>query len=398
MTRIEIAGGGGDADDGPVEGGGGESGRFEKRLAQETREAIVTVAGQPPRQAMCRHLCSDSIQCRPVLQLMRSIGVIALCAAVAGIGSGCADRQRDGVTLRLGHDQPVGHPYDLAATRFARGVEEASGGAIHVTVFPTAQLGDSPEQIEGLHLGTLDLALAAFSHASQYCTELGLFGAPYLFRDDRHFAAVFDGEIGEELDRACGKRYGLRLLSTLTSGERVLFNGRRPVERAADLSGLKVRVMGGEADALTWQAFGAIPVPMPYSEVYSALQAGVIDGAENEPVSILSNRFYEAARHIAQTRHLVLPMGLFISDRTLERLTDAQRTMIHDQARQAAAWQRTLMAERNAAALSEMQKLGVRLSQLDAEELRAKGQPVQDQVARKLQLHDLLAKVRAAGG
>lgn len=328
---------------------------------------------------------------------MRTITQITLLLSTLGL-AGCAG-QRDGTLLRLGHDQPSGHPYDLAATRFAENVEQASDGAIRVAVFPSAQLGDSPEQIEGLHLGTLDLALAAFSHASQFCPELGLFGAPYLFEDERHFAAVFDGPIGEELDRACGQRYGLRLLATLTSGDRVLFNGRRPVERSADLAGLKVRVMGGEADALTWQAFGAIPVPMPYSEVYSALQAGVIDGAENEPVSIVSNRFYETARHIAPTRHLVLPMGLFISDRTLDRLTEPQRTLVREQARRAADWQRTLMAERNAAALAEMQQRhGVRISKIDAAELRAIARPVQDRVAEKLALQDLLARVRAAGG
>jgi tripartite ATP-independent transporter DctP family solute receptor len=310
----------------------------------------------------------------------------------------CGGRQ-DGLALRLGHDQPAGHPYDLAAARFARGVESASGGRIHVAVYPAAQLGDSPEQIEGLHLGTLDLALAAFSHASQFCTELGLFGAPYLFGSERHFAAVFDGQIGADLDRACGRRYGLRLLATLTSGDRVLFNGRRAVERGADLAGLKVRVMSGEADALTWQAFGAIPVPMPYSEVYSALQAGVIDGAENEPVSIVSNRFYETAPHVALTRHLVLPMGLFIGDRTLDRLSEADRTMVREQARQAAQWQRALMTDRNAAALADMQqRYGVRVSQLDTAELREKARPVQERVAEQLQLQDLLAKVRAAGG
>jgi tripartite ATP-independent transporter DctP family solute receptor len=317
----------------------------------------------------------------------------------AGAMSACASRDPAAITLRLAHDQPTGHPYDLAATRFARSVEQASGGAVRVSVFPAAQLGDAPEQIEGLHLGTLDLALAAFSHASQFCTELGLFGAPYLFESERHFAAVFDGAIGDDLDRACNARYGVRLLSTLTSGDRVLFNGRRPVQRAADLAGLKVRVMGGEADALTWQAFGAIPVPMPYSEVYSALQAGVIDGAENEPVSIVSNRFYEAAGHIAPTRHLVLPMGLFISERTLSRLPEAQRSMLREQAREAAQWQRALMAERNAAALTEMQqRYGVRLSDLDPAELREKGRTVQDHVAATLQLQGLLAKVRAAGG
>jgi TRAP-type C4-dicarboxylate transport system substrate-binding protein len=156
--------------------------------------------------------------------------------------------------------------------------------------------------------------------------------------------------------------------------------------------------MGGEADALTWQAFGAIPVPMPYSEVYSALQAGVIDGAENEPVSVLTNRFYEAARHIAPTRHLVLPMGVFVSDRTLGRLPEAHRAVLHEQARQAARWQRDLMAERNAAALDEMRnRYGVAVSALDADVLRTQGRAIQDRVAGKLGVVDLLARVRAAG-
>ncbi|HSC26550.1 MAG TPA: TRAP transporter substrate-binding protein, partial [Vicinamibacterales bacterium] len=323
------------------------------------------------------------------MRAIQTIGLLGVCSAAAL--AGCAG-QRDGITLRLGHDQPSGHPYDLAASRFARTVEEASAGRIQVAVYPAAQLGDSPEQIEGLHLGSLDLALAAFSHASQFCAELGLFGAPYLFEDERHFAAVFDGEIGDELDRACGRRYGLRLLSTLTSGDRVFFNSRRAVERSADLAGLKVRVMGGEADALTWQAFGAIPVPMPYSEVYSALQAGVIDGAENEPVSIVSNRFYETARHIAPTRHLVLPMGLFISDRTLDRLPEGDRTIVRERAREIAVWQRALMTERNAAALAEMQqRYGIRVSPLDATDLRGKARPVQDRVAARLGVQSLLA-------
>lgn len=330
------------------------------------------------------------------MRLLPTFAAAAFCAALAATACGGG---RDGLALRLGHDQPNGHPYDLAAHRFARGVESASGGRIRVTVYSAAQLGDSPEQIEGLHLGTLDFALAAFSHASQFCPELGLFGAPYLFENEAHFAAVFDGDVGDELDRACGRRYRTRLLSTLTSGYRVLFNGRRAIDRGTDLVGLKVRVMSGEADALTWQAFGAIPVPMPYSEVYSALQAGVIDGAENEPVSIVSNRFYEPARHIALTRHLVLPMGLFISERRLERLSDADRTLVREQARAAAHWQRELMAERNAAALAEMQdQHGVRVSELEAAELRDRARPVQEQVAQTLQVQHLLAKVRAAGG
>jgi tripartite ATP-independent transporter DctP family solute receptor len=329
---------------------------------------------------------------------VRALAFVTMTASVAAIAA-CGHVRATGVRLRLGHDQPVGHPYDLAAQRFAQGVDEASHGAIHVEVFPSSQLGDSPEQIEGLHLGTLDLALSAFSHASQFCKELALFSAPYLFEDDQHFAAVFDGPIGDELDRHCNNRYRIRLLSTLTSGDRVFFNGRRAVDRMQDLSGMKVRVMGGEADALTWQAFGALPVPMPYSEVYSALQAGVIDGAENEPASILSNRFYETAPFIALTRHLVLPMGLFISERTLSRLSDNDRQIVRDQARLAAVWERAQMAARNAQALSEMQtRYGVTLSEVDTSPLRAAGRPIQDRVAATLHAEALLAEVRAAGG
>ena len=113
----------------------------------------------------------------------------------------------------------------------------------------------------------------------------------------------------------------------------------------------------------------------------------------------MSNRFYEAAGHIAPTRHLVLPMGLFVSDQTFTRLSEPQRALLRDQARRAAEWQRTYMAERNAAALAEMQqRYGVRISTLDAAELREKGRSVQDRVAEKLRLQELLAQVRAAGG
>ena len=317
-------------------------------------------------------------------------------AGAAWIALACASDGGE-YELRLGHDQTDGHPYDVAVDSFAARVARATNGAVQIRIFPAAQLGDSPEQIEGLRLGSLDLALAAFSHASQFCPEFGLFGAPFLFESDAHFAAVFDEEVGTILENACSGRYSVRLLSTFTSGYRLLFNGKRPVESPADLAGLKIRVMGGEADALTWQAFGAIPVPMPYSEVYSALQAGVIDGAENEAASILSNKFYETAPYFALTNHLVLPMGLFISDRTFERLPEAFRNVLREEARGIAMWERGLMAERNAQALREMQdRFGVRVSPLDAAQLRGRSIPIQDQVAARLGLQDLLRKVRDA--
>lgn len=323
-------------------------------------------------------------------------GLVGLLGAAATLAHGCA-REGGVHELRLGHDQTVNHPYHLAGERFEQRIGEVTEGAVRISVFPAAQLGDSPEQIEGLRLGTLDIALAAFSHVSQFCPEFGLFGAPFLFEDDAHFAAVFDGEVGRVLDAACGERYAVRLLATLTSGYRVLFNGTRPVTSASDLEGLKIRVMGGEADALTWQAFGALPVPMPYSEVYSALQAGVIDGAENEPASILANRFYEAAPYFAPTNHLVLPMGLFVGQRSLDGIPREYHPVLQREARAVAAWQRELMRDENARALAEMQeRFGVELSSIAQEALREGGAAIQDRVAENLGVTDLLERVRAA--
>lgn len=317
-------------------------------------------------------------------------------ALTVALGLGTAAMAQD-YTLRLGHDQSDGHPYDLGVERFAEAVSEATNGAVEIKIYPAGQLGDSAEQIEGLKIGTQDLALAAFSHASQFCKELGMFGAPFLFRDADHFAAVFNGPVADELDAACKDRYGIDLLSTFTSGYRLLFNGKRPVAGQDDLEGLKIRVMGGEADAMTWEVFGAIPAPMPYSEVYSALQAGVIDGAENEPASILANKFYEAAPYFTLTRHLVLPMGLFASDAALSKLPPEYQDIIRDEARKAAEWQWAFMADRNASALEEMkEKYGVTVAEVDPASFQSKGEPIQDQVAEKLGLTDLLAQIRAA--
>lgn len=307
-------------------------------------------------------------------------------------GSGAAKQ----TVLRLGHDQSDGHPYDLGVKQFAEALEKGSKGTIVVKIYPAAQLGNSPEQIEGLNLGTLDIALSAFSHVTGFVKELDLFGAPFLFETDAHFGNVFDGEIGTILDNACKEKYDIRLLSTFTSGYRMLFNGKKPIHSIDDFKGLKIRVMGGEANSLTWAVFGAIPAPMPYSEVYSALQAGVIDGAENEAVSVMMNKFYEPAPYFALTDHLVLPMGLFMSNKVLQKLPREYQDLIVREARKAAVWEREYITKRNASAIEEMQqKYKVTVTRPDKKALLERGRPIQDTMAAKLGLQDLLAKVRA---
>jgi len=330
-----------------------------------------------------------------------SVLVLLSFSFLISILSGCSDdipgKTESTYILKLAHDQTSGHPYDLGVKQFASAVEAATDGAVTIKIYPSAQLGDTAEQIEGLRMGVLDLSLAAFSHVSQFVSEFGLFGAPYLFEDEEHFANVFDGPVGKSLDAACREKYNIRLLCTFTSGYRLLFNRKRPVLSIDDLAGLKIRVMSGEADALTWKAYGAIPAPMPYSECYSALQAGVIDGAENEPVSILANKFYEPCPYFAVTDHLVLPMGLFMSEQTLKKLPSEYQQVIIEEAQKAAIWERDYITDQNQKAIEQMvADYGVEVTYPDKDELREKSIAVQELVSDKMDLSELLEQVKAA--
>ena len=304
------------------------------------------------------------------------------------------------MTLRLGTDQPVGHPYNLAAERFAEAVSERTDGEVAVKVYPGAVLGDTPDQMSGLNIGTLDMTLAAYSHASQFCPELALFTAPYLFNGPEDFAAVFDGPVADQLDEACNKRFGIHLLATFTSGFRNVFNSERPVNSPSDLHGMKIRVMSGDADALTWKTFGAIPAPIAYSELYSALQSGVVDAAENEPASMLDNRFYETAPYISLTGHLVLPLGLFIGDLAWNKVPAEYHDDIRKAARDAQHWEWGYMEETNAKALETMQaKYGVKVNEVaDEQAFIDRGKKVQEQVAQRLGAMELLAAIRKSVG
>lgn len=330
--------------------------------------------------------------------MARSLPVFLLLAAILVAGCAPSPRTDPGVfELRLAHNQPAGHPYDQGARRFAAGVREATNGKVIVKIYPSSQLGDTPEQLEGLLLGTLDFSVAATAYASEFVPEFGLFSAPFLFEDVDHFGAVFDGPAGSMLDSLAFARYRIRFIGTLSSGDRIFFNSKRVVDDLSDLSGLKVRVMSGRADALTWSAFGAIPTPMSYSELYSALQAGVIDGAENDPASILANRFYEATPYLSVTNHLVLPMGIFASDHTRRRVPPEIWDVVLQQAREAGAWQRNFMDETNRTALTAMQDdYGVTVSYPDRSPFVEKVESIQEQIAGELQATALLRHIRQA--
>lgn len=301
------------------------------------------------------------------------------------------------IRIRAGHDQPVGSMYDVGHTTFKKLVEERSQGRIKVEVFPAAQLGSEVAMIEGLRLGTIDVVVAHVANASTVVPELALFSVAYLFQDRDHFERVvsdprFQSRIAELV---ASKKLGISVIGYYAAGVRNVYSRRGPAATPDDLKGTKIRVMNNPVEARIWTTFGAIPTPMNFGEVYSSLQSGVIDAAENAPAVIESNKHYEAARNIILTEHQRSLSLLLMNEKKLAGLPADLRRVVLEAAVQAAVQERTTDAQLNAQAVDRMKAKGANVVVPDRAKFAALVGPIQDDVARDLKMTDVLELVRS---
>ncbi|HZO00221.1 MAG TPA: TRAP transporter substrate-binding protein, partial [Burkholderiales bacterium] len=183
------------------------------------------------------------------------------------------------ITLRMGHDQPVGSMYDEGHKMFKKLLEERSKGRIKADIFPAAQLGSEVAMVEGLRLGSIDVICANAPNAAAFIPELGLFSVAYLFKDLAHFERVVnDAAFAKRIDEIiAGKNIGIKRIGFYAAGVRNIYSRKGSVAGPDDLKGVKIRVQNNPIEVKVWRAFGAIPTPMNFGEVYQALQSGVLD-------------------------------------------------------------------------------------------------------------------------
>jgi len=242
--------------------------------------------------------------------------------------------------LKLGHIAEVSHPYAQGADHFAKLVAEKSGGDMEVQVFPSSQLGSQKDMTEGLIYGTIDMVLTGTADLGQFQPKMSLFDLPFLFKDREHAYKALD-TVGMELGKELEPR-GLKLLGYMENGIRHLTNNVRPVKAPADMNGLKIRVMSNKIYIETIKSLGGSPTPMAFGELYSAMQQGTVDGQENPSAHIYTKRFFEVQKYASLTAHAYAPEPVLISMITWSRLSDAQKAIIQEAAKEAIAWQRDL--------------------------------------------------------
>jgi len=243
------------------------------------------------------------------------------------------------IVLRLAETQPAAYPTTYGDMEFARLVKERTNGRITIEVYPGSQLGQEKAVIEQVQFGAIDLTRVSISPLSAFAPQMDALQMPYLYRDVEHMWKALKGDIGNELLKSL-EPSGFIGLGWYESGARSFYNSKRPVRTPADLKGLKIRVQESKLMIGLVSAFGAVATPMAYGEVYSALQTGVIDGAENNWPSYYSTSHYEVAKYITLDEHTRVPEIIIASKISMDRLSKADQAIIKQAAMDSIDYQR----------------------------------------------------------
>ncbi len=267
--------------------------------------------------------------------------------------------------MRLAENQPETNPVTVAMRQFAKLVEQKTNGEIKVDVYASAVLGQEPETIEQAQLGAIEFARVNSVVVANVVKEVGVFTLPYVFRDIDHKFKVLDGEIGRQVDAALEKQ-GLVNLGYMEAGSRSFYTIKgKQIKSLADMAGKKIRVQPAPIAIQMIKLLGATPTPMNYGEVYSALESGVIDGAENDYVSYVTSAHFEVAPFYTEDNHLSPPAMLLMNKDKLAALSPKHQAAIKEAGKEAAVFERDLMVKGNEEAKKKAIAAGVVITTLD---------------------------------
>tara|TARA_R110002124_G_scaffold194936_3_gene362025 strand:- start:4100 stop:5053 length:954 start_codon:yes stop_codon:yes gene_type:complete len=277
--------------------------------------------------------------------------------------------------LKLGHGLDTSHPVHAAMLYLAEKAEEKSNGKMIVQVYPNQQLGTERELVELLQIGSLAMTKVSTAAMEGFAPEIKILGQPYLFRDDEQQAKVLEGPIGKQL-LAAGEKYWLKGLCFYDGGKRSFYTKDKPVMVPSDIEGLKIRVMESPTAVNMVQSFGGSPTPVSFGELYTALQQGIVDGAENNPPSFVTSRHYEVCKYYSLNEHTAIPDMMIVSTKVWDLLSEEERTWLQEAADESAVYQYKLWEESVAESMKILEEAGVEVLYPDKEPFRKEAEKV----------------------
>lgn len=275
------------------------------------------------------------------------------------------------LVLRWGEQLSASHPNVMAAEMFAKNISEKTNGEIEIQIFPNAQFGSNNEQLEATSQGIQDMVTDGDGPISAFVPWVGVFGAPYIYRDEAQMVNVVKGPIFAKMKKDLIEKLNIRILGgALFYGWRYLTTRDTPVYSVEDVKGLKLRVPGGKVHLDMERAWGAVPTPMSFGELYLALSQGVIDGQDNPLPVISSAKFYEVQKYLIATKHMNNVRFFLINEDVFQKLTPEQQIIFEEAAKEAVDYSNNLIKEDEDKLLAELQEKGMTLIIPDVESFR----------------------------
>jgi tripartite ATP-independent transporter DctP family solute receptor len=276
---------------------------------------------------------------------------------------------------------------------FGEQLEKISEGKFKVQIYPSQQLGTERQCLELLQIGSLDMTKVSAGVLENFSPSIKVFGIPYMFKDKEHTFRVLDGPIGDEL-LAGTEKYWLKGLGYYDSGSRSFYTIDRPVEQPNDLEGLKIRVMESQTAIDMVKSFGGSPTPISWGELYTALQQGVVDGAENNPPSFYLSRHYEVCKYYIIDEHTVLPDVVLMSTHLWNTLNDQEQQWIQKAMDLSVIEQRRLWSVSEQESLEAVKAAGVQVSYPDKIPFAKMSKSVADQYAKDPLIKSFIDKIK----
>ena len=317
---------------------------------------------------------------------------IALATMLAGAATAVSAQE---TLLRSSDTHPDGYPTVEAVKYMGELVKERTDGRIGIEVYHSAQLGEEKDTIEQTQFGVIDLNRVSMGPFNNIVEETQVVSLPYIFRSIDHMHKVMDGPIGDEI-LAAFEPHDLIGLAYYDGGARSFYNSEKPIKSMDDLKGLKFRVMQSDIFVDMVNALGGNATPMPYGEVYSSIQTGVIEGAENNWPSFESSKHFEVAKHYTLDEHLIVPEVLVMSKKSWEKLSPEDQEIVRTAAKESVAKMRELWQAREAESEKMVREAGVEVvKDIDKQPFIDAMKPVYEKYVTNDKLKDLVARIQA---
>jgi len=296
-------------------------------------------------------------------------------------------------TIKLAHGLDVKHSVHKAMVKMGEDLEKISDGKMQLEIYPNSQLGTERECLELLQFGSLDMTKVSAGIMENFAPKMKIFGLPFLFRDREHSFNVLDGPIGKQL-LSEGEQYWLKGLGYYDAGSRSFYTKEKSINTPEDLAGLKIRVMESVTAMDMVRSLGSSPTPISWGELYTSLQQGVVDGAENNPPSFYLSRHYEVCKYYSLDEHTMLPDVLIIGTQIWNRLSKQEQKWLQQAVDSSVIYQRKLWKEAETEALAEVQKAGVTVTRPDKTLFSKKVEVIYERYKSDKEFYQLIEQIR----